>query len=172
MYKILGADGRQYGPVTAEQLRRWIVEGRANAYTQTLAEGSSEWKPLGSLPEFAAGFPSAARPAASPGVVQPVARYRKTNGYALWGMICGIVAVFFCWCCCLDIPLGALGLILSIIGLSQINEFSDIYEGRALAVVGIVLSAVALALGVLIIFFDAANGNFHYHHNWNYYRHF
>ncbi|MGH7979865.1 MAG: DUF4339 domain-containing protein, partial [Limisphaerales bacterium] len=54
MYKILGADGRQYGPVSGEQLARWIAEGRANAHTQTLAEGAAEWKPLGSLPEFAA----------------------------------------------------------------------------------------------------------------------
>lgn len=170
MYKILGADGRQYGPVTAEQLRRWIVEGRANAYTQTLAEGSTAWKPLGSLPEFAANFPSAAAvpPATSPAVTH----YRRTNAYALWGMICGIVAVFFCLCCCINIPIGALGLIFSLIGLSQINEMPDVYEGRTAAIVGIVLSALALALGILILFANVSNGNFHEYHNWYYHRHF
>jgi hypothetical protein len=163
MYKILGADGRQYGPVNAEQLRRWIVEGRANAQTQTLAEGAAEWKPLGSLPEFAASFPLPAPP------VRPVvAHYRKTNAYALWGLICGIVAVFFCICCCVNIPIGALGLILSLIGLSQINESPDMYEGRAVAIAGIVLSALGLLLGIMLLMADAANGNFHYHH----YRHF
>lgn len=167
MYKILGADGRQYGPVTAEQLRRWIAEGRANAYTQTLAEGAAEWKPLGAQPEFAAHFPSAAPPS----IRSSVAPYRKTNAYALWGLICGILSVFFCLCCCLNIPLGALGLIFSLIGLSQINDFPDVYEGRPLAIVGIVLSALGLLLGIALLFVNVANGNLHVHHNW-YYRRF
>lgn len=167
MYKILGADGRQYGPVTAEQLRRWIVEGRANADTQTLAEGSAEWKPLGSLPEFAASFRLPVPPAASP----VITHHRKTNGYALWGLICGIVSIISCFCCCLNIPVGALGLIFSLIGLSQINEMPDLYEGRAMAIAGIVLSGLGIFLAILILLIDAANGSLHVHHGWNY-RHF
>jgi Domain of unknown function (DUF4190)/GYF domain 2 len=160
MYKILAADGRQYGPVNAEQLRRWIVEGRANAYTQTLAEGATEWKPLGTLPEFAAYLPAAAPPAISLTAIH----YRKTNAFAVWGLICGIVSVFFCWCCCFDLPIAALGLIFSIIGLSQINDFPDVYEGRALAIVGIVLSGLGLLFGIAILFCNAASGNFHFNH--------
>jgi hypothetical protein len=166
MYKILGADGRQYGPVSAEQLRRWIIEGRANAYTQTLAEGSATWKPLGSLPEFAAHFPSAVPPAASPAIIH----HRKTNAYALWGLVSGIVAVFFCWCCCLNIPVGALGLIFSLIGLSQIHEFPDVYEGRAVAIAGIVLSGVGLLLAILILMADVTNGNLNFHSFRNFHR--
>jgi hypothetical protein len=56
MYKIIGADGKEYGPVTTEQLRQWITEGRSNAQTRVQSEGSAEWKPLGSLPEFAETF--------------------------------------------------------------------------------------------------------------------
>ena len=56
MYKIIGADGKEYGPVTAEQLRQWIQEGRANAQTRAQAEGSADWKSLAEFPEF--GFPS------------------------------------------------------------------------------------------------------------------
>jgi TM2 domain-containing membrane protein YozV len=54
MYRIVGKDGQQYGPVTAEQLRGWIVENRVNAQTLLQTEGTQDWKPLGSLPEFAA----------------------------------------------------------------------------------------------------------------------
>ena len=160
MYKILGADGRQYGPVDAGQLRRWIAEGRANAYTQTLAEGASEWKPLGSLPEFAPNFSSAAPPTISPAVTH----YRHTSGYAIWGLICGFFALFFCWCCCPGIPLAALGLIFSLMGLSQITDFPDAFEGRTVAVAGIVLSAVALVLGLFLLWLDIAHGNVHYHY--------
>ena len=63
MYRIIGADGNQYGPISAEQLRQWIAEGRANAQTKILAEGTTEWKPLSEFPEF---FPSTAAPGAIP----------------------------------------------------------------------------------------------------------
>ena len=53
MYRILGGDGKQYGPVDADTLRQWIADGRANAQTQVFAEGGTAWVPLGSLPEFA-----------------------------------------------------------------------------------------------------------------------
>src|SRR5262249_44254530 len=52
MYRIIGADGNQYGPISAEQLRQWIAEGRANAQTKVLAEGATDWKPLSEFPEF------------------------------------------------------------------------------------------------------------------------
>lgn len=53
-YKIIGGDQKEYGPVTAEQLRQWIAEGRVNAQTQVQAEGTAEWKPLASFAELAA----------------------------------------------------------------------------------------------------------------------
>ena len=62
MYKIVGKDSQQYGPVTAEQLRVWITENRANAQTLTQAERSPEWKPLSAFPEFAAELKAAPRP--------------------------------------------------------------------------------------------------------------
>jgi hypothetical protein len=52
MYKIIGGDGRQYGPVTAEQVREWIAAGRANAQTQIQREGETDWKPLSDFSEF------------------------------------------------------------------------------------------------------------------------
>lgn len=52
MYKIIGADGKEYGPVTAEQLRDWIAQGRTNAQTMVQAEGSADWKPLTAFTEF------------------------------------------------------------------------------------------------------------------------
>src|SRR5689334_2865109 len=57
MYRIIGADGNQYGPISAEQLRQWLAEGRANAQTKVLAEGTTEWKSLSEFPEFFASAP-------------------------------------------------------------------------------------------------------------------
>jgi hypothetical protein len=158
MYKILGIDGRQYGPVGADQIRRWIAEGRANAQTQALAEGAAEWKALGALPEFAPHF---APP--TPPFINPVSgsHLRTTNGFAVWGMILGILAVF---CCCGKILFGGLGLVFALIGLSQINEHPDRYEGRGFAIAGIVLSALGLLIGVLFLLFWVTAGSFHPYH--------
>lgn len=52
-YKLIGADNKVYGPVTVEQLRQWITEGRANAQTQVRPDDAADWKSLGTLPEFA-----------------------------------------------------------------------------------------------------------------------
>lgn len=79
MFKIIGGDGRQYGPITPEQLREWIAAGRANGQTMVQREGETDWNSLSSLAEFAdalAGTPSPvqlplAEPTPAPGVPDP-----------------------------------------------------------------------------------------------------
>ena len=68
MYRIIGADGRQYGPVTSAQVREWITSNRANAQTMVQLEGSTDWKPLGTFAEFSDLLGQAAPPL--PPVVQ------------------------------------------------------------------------------------------------------
>jgi hypothetical protein len=70
MYKIIGADQKQYGPISADQIRQWISEGRVNGDTVACAEGSDDWKPLSQFPEF--GFTAPAAP--TPGASGPVTR--------------------------------------------------------------------------------------------------
>jgi len=66
MYKIMGADGRPYGPVSADEIRRWINENRANSQTLVQMEGAPDWKPLGTFPEFAAQFRAVPPPLVPP----------------------------------------------------------------------------------------------------------
>ena len=53
MYILIGADQKEYGPVSAEQVRNWITQGRANGQTRARAEVGGDWKPLLDFPEFA-----------------------------------------------------------------------------------------------------------------------
>jgi GYF domain 2 len=53
MFKILGADGREYGPVAIDQIKKWIAEGRANRETMAKQANDVSWKPLGQFAEFA-----------------------------------------------------------------------------------------------------------------------
>jgi hypothetical protein len=55
-YKIIGADLKEYGPVSTEQIRQWITERRVDSDTKLQAEGDSEWKRVGDVPELAAAL--------------------------------------------------------------------------------------------------------------------
>jgi len=55
MYTIIGGDGKEYGPVPADQVRAWLAAGRANLDTQVKVFGTNEWKRLRDFPEFGAG---------------------------------------------------------------------------------------------------------------------
>jgi hypothetical protein len=74
-YFMQGGDGKEYGPVSAEQLRQWVREGRANAQTQVrLAEGGT-YQALGSVPELnAAGAASASLPQPGPSLAHTLAQ--------------------------------------------------------------------------------------------------
>ncbi len=53
MFYIIGADHKEYGPSSADEIRAWIKEGRADGRTLGKAENTAEWKPLSAFPEFA-----------------------------------------------------------------------------------------------------------------------
>src|SRR5437899_1304909 len=63
MYKIIGTDDKEYGPVSADLLKQWIADHRVNAQTRVWPEGATEWKPLGEIPELAAALPITPSPA-------------------------------------------------------------------------------------------------------------
>ena len=82
MFKMIGGDGREYGPVTADQLRQWILDHRADGATVVQPEGRTDWVALGALPEFGESLAEAARqhgvgappppPLVTPGAASPV----------------------------------------------------------------------------------------------------
>ncbi len=51
-YQIIGGDGRQYGPITESELRKWFAEGRLNGQSLVLREGAAEWQPLARLAQL------------------------------------------------------------------------------------------------------------------------
>ena len=52
MYFLIGGDGREYGPFTAEQIREWVAQGRANAHSRVRRDGESGWQALQDIAEF------------------------------------------------------------------------------------------------------------------------
>ena len=57
-------------------------------------------------------------------------------------------------------PFNLLGLVFSLIGLSQINRHPELYEGRGQAIAGLVLSLSSLLLILFCFMWSLATGNF------------
>jgi hypothetical protein len=154
IYKIIGEDGHEYGPATGEQIRQWIAEGRVEHRTPIFVDGAKDWNFVGLVPEFAGCFAASDTP---PPIAPPkpgtstAGRMAKTNSYAQAGMIFGILSLT---CCCCGFPFGILGLVFSLIGLSQINANPQLHEGRGMAIAGLVLSILSLVLGAGSMFFN------------------
>ena len=132
MFNIIGADGKQYGPVAGEQLRQWVREGRANGSSQVQPVGGTEWKSLAAMPEFADVFifGTGAPPAAVPPPVNASAR--ASNKIAAG--ICGIL-------------LGGLGVHKFILG----------YSGAGGIMLGVTLGGFVLGLFTCGVTFLAAS---------------
>jgi Domain of unknown function (DUF4190)/GYF domain 2 len=147
MYRIIGVDGREYGPIPEETLRQWIIQGRANAATPALAPGGTEWKPLGSLAEFSMLFAAVTQPASYSGAQ---ISSQKNTGAATTGMVLGILSLTV-GLCCYGFPFNIIGLIFSIIALGQIKSNPQQYGGRGMAITGLVLCIASLALALLLL---------------------
>ena len=145
MYKILGGDQKEYGPVTAEQMREWMVQQRVNAQTLILADGTTEWKPLSAFPELAAlSAPpvcGTATVAASDNPMSVVVPYK--NPKALIAYYCAIFSLIPC----LGLPLGITAFILGLLGLKAANAHPGAH-GKVHAWIGIILGGLC-ALGNL-----------------------
>ena len=132
MYRIIGKDGQQYGPVTAEQLRSWIAENRANAQTLVQPDGTQDWRPLAAFPEFAADLrpPPASATAPPPLTSPPGAPYtpmpRASN----------------------KIPAGVCGILLGSLG---VHKFILGYTGAGLVMLLVTLLTCGLASPVMHI---------------------
>jgi hypothetical protein len=138
IYKIIGEDGKEYGPVTADQIRQWITQNRLERQSPVFVEGAKDWNFIGLLPEFSGYFTGNA-----PQTIAPVVQQRKTNPCATAGLVFGILSLVLI-CCCGGLPFNILGLIFSIIALVQISEHPELYQGRGIAIAGLVLSAATL----------------------------
>ena len=152
MYKIIGTDGKEYGPISGEQLRQWIAEGRVESRTPVFVNGAKEWTFVGLLPEFANCF-------APPPAMVPTVQFRRSNFFAKAGLLCGILSWVPC-CCCYGFPCNLLGLVFSLIGLLEISRHPERYEGRGAAIAGLVLSASSILFFGFLILLSIATDNF------------
>jgi hypothetical protein len=148
MYKIIGADGKEYGPISADVLRQWITEGRANAQTKVLTEGSVEWKRLEELPEFGPG--AAGTPPLPAGPITPLPSQPRTNSLATAGLLLGVLSMTL-GLCCYGLPFNIAGIVCSIVAMSQIRNDPQRERGHGVALAGLVLSILSMVFALLFL---------------------
>ena len=144
MYKIIGADQKEYGPVTADQLRQWLAEGRVNPQTQVLPEGATEWKAVGDLTEFATASPGTVP--AMPSIPAPSsAGAELVNGPAIGLIVTAILGVL----------LQITSLILNLAGASFLagsqmpkEAWTNMFSGA----IGVAASIIGILVSGLILF--------------------
>lgn len=150
MYKIIGGDGKEYGPVATEQLRQWLAQGRVNGQTKIRPEGANEWQSLSSMAEFAGTCapPPVLPPPRGGDSISKLIPYR--NVPALAGYYCGVFSLIPF----LGIILGLVGFVLGIIGL-RVARQNPAAGGKVHAWVGIILGGLCgfgyLALVVWLV---------------------
>lgn len=154
MYRIIGADQKQYGPVSADEVRQWIAEGRANAQTLIQAEGQADWRPLSSYPEFASvaqPIPSGAPIAAETNANAAALVNGPATGLMVVGAICVLAAL-------LSLASNVFGLGMGAFGPGgggarggmppQMERWLQMTSGG----VGIVLNIIGLGLSAFFIY--------------------
>ncbi len=141
MYKILGSDQSEYGPVTAEQVGRWIAERRLNAQSLARPEGAATWQPLANFPEFAAALASVAPIPARLPTQWASSASGATNGMAIASLVMGGLSLSCCGCGLF----GLLAVVFGALALSQLNQQPQ-QGGKPLAIAGIVLGALSLVV--------------------------
>jgi hypothetical protein len=156
-YKIIGGDGKEYGPVSLNQLKSWIGEGRIDGEIQIMRSDQSAWGAAANLPELGLGAqPSApAPPPPSPAPPSPLIDQLKLANTAKSG------AGWFYW-------IAGLSLINSILMLSESDwgffiglGITQVFDGFALSLGGsgklVALVLDLLVAGVFVFFGVFAN---------------
>ena len=135
-YKVIGSDLKQYGPVSAEDLRKWIAEGRLNAQTRVQIEGTDEWKLLTEVPELEEALRNRVPPLPTTASAVPT----KTSGLAVTSLVLGVLGLFTCGITAL------VGLILGIIAMIKVSNSRGALRGGGTALAGIIVSGIFLLM--------------------------
>jgi hypothetical protein len=103
-YTIIGGDGKEYGPITAEDIRQWITEGRLDGNSRVRSDNDTEWRSLSAFPEFASSFqspfPSRSQPPPLGAIHRPAppAGLKEIKNPSIALIIVGVLSILMAVC--------------------------------------------------------------------------
>lgn len=144
MYHITGADGKEYGPVTLQQIEQWIAQGRVNEGTLVRAAGVTEWQRAGEMPDLIPLFRAGAEAPERPGQATPPPL--PSRKLAVASLVLGVLSIF-----CLA-PLTAIpAIICGHMARSRIRRLPALYHGANQALAGVILGYLSIFLMTTIL---------------------
>lgn len=151
MYKIIGADQKEYGPITAEQMQQWILEGRINSQTLVWSEESGNWKPLFTYPELAAKLPAGAPQGVPPASASAAGGRRdialeKVNGPSIGLMVVAIVGFLTILA---TVLLSFLDIAITSSGIGQSGDAEGVLQLMS-GTVGIIRSVIGILCCIVV----------------------
>ena len=153
-YMVRGADGKQYGPVSLEQLNRWISESRLKGEQEIKRSDMQYWAAAKSFEELSPMFGLAVSAPAPSGATATVAAPTPQTATTIAHMRSG--ASWFYWVAGLSLVNTVMALAGSsfrfIFGLGVTQLISEFGSQLGTAGQGVALVLDLLAAGVLVLF--------------------
>jgi hypothetical protein len=147
MYKVIGADGKEYGPISLEQLKRWVAEGRIGRQSGVQEAGAAVWRPAGEILELSAAFLALGVGPSGPNsksMFFPPAQPQQ--GLAVVSFVLGLMS----FVCVLGLLSGVPAIICGHLARSRARRLPAVYGGSGLALAGLILGYTGTIVPLLI----------------------
>lgn len=161
-YTIIGADQKQYGPITETDIRKWFSEGRLNDQTLAKGEGDAEFRPLSAFPELANIFSAPISSLTPPpfGAAESsdkIIALEKVKAPAIALLITGIIDILLAVWNLFKILFLKAGIEKALQNMPQNKdpEFQKMMQfivHASTGPIGIIFGLIALGLSVLVLF--------------------
>lgn len=150
-YTVIGADGKEYGPMDLETLQDMVRDDRVGAMTRVHDSTTKEWHEARQIEELSQLFPeeqpaAVEEPAAPPVLGAPEAAAPATSSWAVASMWCGVASAFTFFCG--GWALAVLAVIFGFIARTETRRFG--LEGGYYATAGIICGLVTLGLTAIL----------------------
>jgi hypothetical protein len=89
-YKIIGVDGKEYGPVALSELQKWVGEGRITGATQVSRSDQSGWSTAANFPELGMKDTTGAAPVPAASAADPALEKQLKGGGSWFYWIAGL----------------------------------------------------------------------------------
>ncbi len=148
MYYIVGSDSQTHGPINVDTLNQWIAQGRANGQTMTRLDGSQDWKPLATYPEFATALVHAPPAAGSTQGDATGGLIPYKNVPALAGYYMSIAGLLLMCVPVLGVLFGIAVLTMGIKGLKKVKAQPEV-KGTVHAWIAVVGGSIETIVGIV-----------------------
>jgi len=168
-YYIDAREAKQVGPFSRDDLVGMISKGMLSSSDLVWHEGAADWQSISNFPELRNPppprlmVPASNRPLTPPPrQLVPAYTSVQTSGLAIASLCLGVSSVMLVWMPLISVLLGISAIFCGHMALSAIKTSNGMLQGRAWAILGLVLGylwpAALLVIVLLIFLFLAGTG--------------